>query len=223
MDTCLTETLVAHSLAYSFLSKAFYDAPDAEFIRMLADERLFDDWPLVNDDDSTRIGLELLQGFCAGWHDGQLASLKEDYAALFIGPDALLAPPWESVYRSVDHLIFEKQTLEVRAEYQQFGMEIPKLNVEPDDHLGLELRFIAHLANVGLNALSENQLNVLALVQDEIGVFYAEHLSQWSDECLSRIVQHAQTDYYRGVAFLTRGSLAHTATVFSKVAQEIRS
>lgn len=214
------EQLVAHHLAYSFLGKAFYEAPDAEFIDVLAQERLFDEWLLGSENDAARTGLDLLRSFCEQWDGTQLEALKQDYARLFIGPAALLAPPWESVYRSTDHLIFERQTLEVRHEFQRFGMPIPNLHVEPDDHLGLELRFIAYLCSMGISALEQDKAELLSQVEAEIQFFLQAHLLKWADLCLSRVIEHARTDYYRGVAYLAQGCLAQTAAAFGRQPQE---
>jgi len=213
MDNCWTETLLANHLAYSFLSKAFYEAPDAAFIGLLASESLFNDWMLDGGEDG-QTGLRLLRAVCDGWDDSQIAALKRDYERLFVGPDHLLAAPWESVYVSRDHLMFDTQTLDVRAVYQQFGMPIPNLHTEPDDHIGLELRFVAYLCSAGLNALEQGQSHLLRRFENTIHHFLVEHLLVWSDQFLANVIEHAQTDFYRGAAYLTRGCLRETARVF---------
>lgn len=220
MNTCWPEQLIAHQLAYSFLSKALYETPEAEFIDVLAEQALFHDWPLDSGTETTQRGLALLQAFCDQWDPAQLAALKQDYARLFIGPSALLAPPWESVYRSVERLIFEQQTLEVRQEYQRFGMPIPRLHVEPEDHIGLELRFIAYMCNAALNALDQDEVAQLRRIEGEIQSFLKQHTLQWADAFLDNVLQHAETDYYRGIAWLTRGALAETARLFEALPQE---
>ena len=44
-----------------------------------------------------------------------------DYNSLFIGPNSLPVPLWESVYLSSDHLMFGEETILVRAFYKDFG------------------------------------------------------------------------------------------------------
>lgn len=216
-NECWTEQLFAHQLAYSFLSKTLYEAPTSEFICLLAEQELLQDWPLEDDGDATRSGLALLQGYCDQWDESQLAALNEDYARLFGGAAALLAHPWESVYRSQDHLVFEEQTLQVRQSFQRYGMPIPKLHIEPDDHIGLELRFIAYLCSAGLNSLGQNQVEQFHQAQQGIQQFLREHLLQWANEFLDKVSEHARTGYYRGLASLTRGSLIYSARVFDAV------
>ncbi|MBK8137212.1 MAG: molecular chaperone TorD family protein [Chloroflexi bacterium] len=220
MNTHWAEQFIAHQLAYSFLSKALYEPPDPEFMSVLTGQELFADWPLDSSDVDTLTGLGLLRDFCRQWDESQTFALKQDYSRLFLGPSALLAPPWESVYRSPDHLMFEKQTLEVRHEFSRFGMRIPNLTTEPEDHIGLELRFIAYLCGAGLSAIERDDAKQFSIITQEIQHFLKEHLLQWADECLTRIIEHSQGDYYRGVAMLTRGTLAHTSRHFEVLLKE---
>lgn len=65
----------------------------------------------------------------------------------------VLAPPWGSVYMSEERLVFQKETLEVRNWYREFGLAAENLYREPDDHIALELGFLAHLAKLEYEAL----------------------------------------------------------------------
>ncbi len=206
------EMLIAHELAYGFLSKAFYEPPNKALLDILVADELFDAWPLETNQSEVETGLALLRGFCASWC-GDLEAVQHDYHNLFVGPGKLLAPPWESVYRSPDHLLFDNHTLQVRHEYRRFGMPIPHLYSEPEDHLGLELRFVAHLSQLGLAALDQNRPEVLDAVTGEISSFLNEHLLSWAPYCLNLVIEKATSDYYRGCAHLTLGCLAHTNEV----------
>jgi TorA maturation chaperone TorD len=210
------ENLIAHHLAFTFLSQVFYEQPTLEFLQSITrpEDALFEDWPLELDLSPVDSGLALLQQFAAGWHDDQLTALRRDYARLFVGPDKLLATPWESVYRSTEGIVFERQTLEVRAMYREFGMPIPHLGKEPDDHIGLELRFVAHLCAVGLDAIQQGSAAQLQTVLNGLERFFAEHLSQWADQCLVKVSTQAQTDYYRGAARLASACIAYSTGLF---------
>lgn len=206
-------TLTAFQLAYAFLSKVFYNEPQADFIDTLVDGDLFSDWPLGGGEQATAFGLTLLQGFRDAWSHDALPDLRWDYTRLFVGPGPILAPPWESVYRSRERLLFEPTTLDVRRAYARFGLQAPRLNQEPDDHLGLELAFMLHLCGLGVQA-AQAQDNValdtaLAAQRD----FLSQHLLQWAPECLTRVTEHAHSDYYRGVAHLALGTLARAAVL----------
>lgn len=207
----LAAPLMSHLLAYGFLNKVFYLSPEEPFIQALADDKLFDEWPLSADNEQTQIGLQLLQTFLDSWHSTQLADLQRDYARLFIGPDRLLAPPWESVYLSREHLLFEEQTLAVRNFYGRFNLQAPNLNSEPDDHIGLELAFMAHLCTLGLTAVAQNDVAAVETSLQALRDFLAQHLLRWAPQFCQKVIEQAQTDYFRGVGYLTLGCLQTAA------------
>jgi TorA maturation chaperone TorD len=206
------ETLIAQQLAYTFLGKVFYEPPTLELIQAIVSDDLFADWPFSGANAEEKAGLDQLRQFSVQWDNTQLDDLRRNHARLFVGPNRLLAPPWESVYRSSEHLLFERQTFEVRQQYQRFGMETRPSNVEPDDHIGLELRFMAHLNGLALFAMDKGDANLSIEAVEAIRLFLTEHLLQWSPEFLTLVTKSATTAYYRAIAQLTLGCLYHTNT-----------
>jgi TorA maturation chaperone TorD len=205
------DELVAYGLAYKFLGETFYTPPRPDLLEVIIRERLFELWPLPADSRCTQTGLDLLNTFTAQAEPEAAAHvLRRDYLVLFIGPGRVKAPPWESVYRSREHIMFERQTLEVRAFYAAFGLQAPKLNVEPDDHFGLELQFLAYLFSRGAEALSSQQPDEATQALHGAQAFLQEHILHWADEFLGRVAHHALSDYYRGIAYLTAGALQST-------------
>jgi TorA maturation chaperone TorD len=210
-DDNWAEILTGEALAFSFLNIAFHEKPNASFIDTLISEDVFAHWPLNAADEYTTRGLETLQDFSRAWQSGQLAALKKDYQQLFIGPHSLPAPPWESVYLSVEHLIFESQTTAVREFYGRYGLQVTNLYKEPDDHFGLEMAFLAHLCGLGLEAIRENNAEKLDTILAAQREFLEEHPLLWAPDFLHRVASHAQTPYYRGVAWLALGTLGAAA------------
>jgi TorA maturation chaperone TorD len=206
-----TEILTAEALVFGFLNKVFYEKPVGDFVNTLIAEDLFSQWPLSTEDEFTTSGLKILQSLTAGWKEVGIADLEKDYQYLFIGPGHLPAPPWESVYLSVERLVFERQTLEVRQFYARYGLQIPNLYKEPDDHFGLEVAFMAHLCTLGLASIQQENDEAL---ESHLGAqrdFLEEHLLLWAPEFLSQVIKHAQTNYYRGAAYLALGCLVEAA------------
>jgi TorA maturation chaperone TorD len=211
----VTETrLDAVAGACTFLSRLFLRRADDALLAAVADPDLVADWPL-DPDDATARGLELMHraAVTAGPHT--LAELTKDYEVLFVGPGHVLACPYESVYRSEEHLTFERETLAVRGFYARFGVQAPALNREPDDHIGLELDFIAHLCVLALDALDDGDAEMAAAVQAAVGVFLREHLLCWVVDCLDRVDAGATTPFYRGVGLLARGSVEQLRDAFA--------
>lgn len=209
------ENFVAHHLAYTFLSRVFYESPTLDFLQaiMTTQDDLFGDWPLASKHPQVRVGLTRLQA-CATEQAVNLKELKQDYTRLFVGPGELLAHPWESVYRNPERLIFDKHTHQVRTMYHRFGMTTPKPGREPEDHIGLEFAFVAHLCQQALVAIQWNQQQQLTELRHGLRSLFAEHLSQWAHEFLSRVIQYSDTAYYRGVAELATGCISHSTNVF---------
>ena len=198
-------------LVYRFLSRSFYEPPSQEWLTTLAAERLFEEWPFTSDEEHTTEGVGLLRGFCERLTPAIREELVWDFTRLFVGPGKMLAPPWESVYRSKTELTFQEATLQVREAYDRFGLHAPALHREPDDHIALELAFLAHLSDLAGEAVANEDAAQLARCHAAQKDFMETHLLGWAPACLELVLAHADTDYYRGVAHLTLGALAETA------------
>jgi TorA maturation chaperone TorD len=123
----------------------------------------------------------------------------------------VLAAPWESVHFGDNRLIFQERTLEVRAWYKRFDLESEKIHQEPDDHIGLEILFLSHLASLGVRALTEQDNNRAEELLNAQRKFMEEHLGAWSLSWCGLVEQHARTDFYKGLAYLTRGAVSELA------------
>lgn len=211
----LTETLTAEALAFSYFNRAFYEKPAAEFLNMQKSEALFSHWPLEIQDEFTTAGIKLMRDFMGDWEEALLEELARDYRRLFIGPGHIPAPPWESVYLSIEGLVYEEQTMAVRKFYARYGLQSPKRYTEPDDHFGLEMAFLAHLCTLGLAAIEAGDSDGLASHLDAMRDFLKEHLLLWAPAFLQRVIDHAQTAYYRGAAYLALGSIYHMAELLA--------
>ena len=207
--------LDSFAAAYGFLSRLFLAPADADLCARLAEPGLLDEWPLEAD-AATAEGLRMLGSAvgAGGAEPTAPTALARDYQALFVGPGPRLAPPDESGLRPVDRLLFDEPTLQVRATYRAFGLEAPRLNREPDDHLGLELNFLSHLCVRGLDALSQDDGPMLDSIFAAHSAFLTDHVLAWAPECLDLVAEHARTDFYRGVAALTRGALEQAKASF---------
>lgn len=206
----LSERLIATYLAYGFLGKAFFEKPTLELLEQLKQDDLFADWPLDCSNDAMKNGLETLQAFLQEWQAEDFDDVRRDFARLFIGPNRLPAPPWESVYCNEEGLIFDKETLQVRLLYRQFGMAVPTVRNEPDDHFGLEMMFIAHLCQVALEGIRSEQSYYTDLSLAAIDSFFRDHVCTWAYDFLADVAEAANTPYYRGLSLLASGTIAHT-------------
>lgn len=207
--TPLFENLHVLAAAFKLLGTALYHQPNQPFLATLREGRLLEEWPLQPDETDTARGLQLMRDALSGTEPPALVKeLHNDYKALFVGPEHVVAPPWESVYLSRDHLLFDVQTLQVRDAYARFGLQIPQMDREPDDHIGFELLFVSHLAELAAQALERGQADEAARCLSGARDFLDAHLNKWASLFVERLERHARTDYYRGLGRLVLGSLA---------------
>lgn len=155
-------------------------------------------------DEATQRGLTALESH----PHASLDELALDYQWLFVGPGMPRAVPYESVYLSKEHLLFEEQTFAVRDAYREFGLQAPRPNAEPDDHIALEFSFLAHLCVQALDALEAGDELLVDRCLAAEQAFLNDHLLTFGPQCLSAMEEKAETDFYRGVAALGLGVLA---------------
>lgn len=103
-----------------------------------------------------------------------LEKLEDEYTKFFIGPDKLIAPPWQSVYVSEDKTLFSKTTLDVRDKYAKYGLKIARYPNEADDHLAFELNFMLYLAAL----INEDDALKKTAIYDSLK-FLDENLLPW--------------------------------------------
>jgi len=207
--------LFGQTLVFGLLGKLLYVYPERAWLQSVLNENLFDEIPFGMENLTVVRGLKLLQSWYAACqardHDETLEDLRLDYTHLFVGPGNVLVPPCESVYFNNERLIFQEETLQVRHWYRRFGLESINLYKEPDDHAGLELAFLAHLAQLALEAIEQADEARLNEVLDAQKQFLIDHVGRWIPTWCDLITTHAQTDFYRGLAYVTKGALAQLA------------
>jgi TorA maturation chaperone TorD len=210
----LRADLMGEALLFGLLGKVLYGEPDREWLQSLIVEDVFGEAPFGVEQPEIQKGLELLGRWSAQNRNGifteEFEALKRDQLRLFIGLDRVLAPVWESVYFNENRLVFQQQTLQVREWFARFGLQIEKLNREPDDHIGLELSFVAHLSSRAVSLLADDPKSFNELMQAQRD-FLSEHLLRWGPAWAQLVVQHAETDFYLGIAHLTHGALLAAA------------
>ena len=218
----LVEWLQGRELVYSFLARVYQEGPNQETLAALVGEQFLEELATKSENEDLTAGCQQIQAELAAYREDLEAyhrELQEDYNHLFIGPGHLEAPPWESVYRSKEHLLFGEETLAVREFYRSCGLESKKKNLEPDDHLGLEMEFMAWLCREAATRVQGGRDSGEILKGQR--QFLQEHLEQWVPALTADIQRAARMDFFRGLARLTRGWLAVDAPEVEMVLAEI--
>nr|WP_240161882.1 molecular chaperone TorD family protein [Flaviflexus equikiangi] len=177
-------------------------SPDQETLDQL--NELLDEWPLEATGD-TQFGLDQIR---ASFEKGEtVAEIRRDHNLLYGVTAGAKVPPYESVHRNQDRLVFDTETLEVRAEYRKLGLQAPKLNQEPDDHIGLEFNFIAQSCLRSLDALDQGSTTDASRYYGIGAVFMTQHIMEWAPQMLETAAEAADTSFYSGIMYLSLGAI----------------
>jgi len=211
----MRSAVLGESLLFGLLGKILYLDLDQAWLETLIREDVFSEVPFGEGQTETGHGLELLQRWTKENQDGlelpQFKALQDDHLKLFVGLGKVIAPMWGSVYFSEKKLLFQEQTLQVREWYARYGLQAERLNSEPDDNIGLEMLFVAHLASMALHAIEQDDQRALEEALQAQREFLSEHLLRWGPVWAKIVKEHASTDFYRGIAHLTHGAFLAAA------------
>lgn len=196
------EQLDGVAAAFSVLGRFHREAPDEQTLTTFWE--LLDEWPLDGGEPVRRERAELALARESGETAGQI---RRDHAYLYGHTAVARVAPYESVHRGLEGLVFDDQTMEVRSAYRDLGLRAPRLNKEPDDHIGLEFDFIAQASLRALDCLDDGDHAGAQRDVDVGRTFLREHLERWAPEMLASVVAEARTHFMRGIAHLSLGAL----------------
>ena len=103
------------------------------------------------------------------------------------------ASPNESVWLTEENIIRQEPMFEVRAFYKRYGVEVENWRERSDDHLVIQLMFLAHLIG---NVSDGEPLNDAARFLDR-------HLLIWIKDFASGVAGRAEQRLYPGLALVT--------------------
>jgi TorA maturation chaperone TorD len=120
--------------------------------------------------------------------DGCVNALAADYAEVYLS-HGYRASPMESVWLDEDGLARQAPMFAVRGWYRRHGLEASDWARRSDDHLVLELQFLAHLMRKG--------------ALEEAARFMDEHLLRWVPRFAGRLCETGAPAFYAGLAAVT--------------------
>ena len=189
---------------YSLLARLFRIEVDAPLLRQLGEMG----FPTDCVEPELAEGYRMMAAWLRNHGSDPLTDLAVDYARIFLGAgvyEGAVASPYESVYTSTEGLIMQEARDQVLSAYRAKGLQCPEpLNI-PEDHIALELEFLAHLCRETLQACGDRtRLSNLLREQKE---FLEQHLGKWISAFCSDIEKCASTGFYRAVGKITLGFL----------------
>jgi len=122
-----------------------------------------------------------------------LDALAVEYAAIYL-TGAYGASPAESVWLDQDHIACQLPMFELREIYQAAGLAAENWRKRPDDHLVLQLQYIAHMLRRVASA--ESAAAALAQTMDA-------HLLRWLPDFAARVAARSALPFHAALAHLT--------------------
>ncbi|MEW6524869.1 MAG: molecular chaperone TorD family protein [Bacillota bacterium] len=130
--------------------------------------------------------LEAMAGISTGAVDKAREELQLEYARLFLTPGGLY--PYESMYLGKEGHLMDEPYEQVRRFYLEQGTAVAPGQLHPEDHLAVELGFLAHLWS-----------------QDQVEAYYRfcrQHVLAWVPRCMEDLKAKTRSGWYQALADL---------------------
>jgi TorA maturation chaperone TorD len=124
--------------------------------------------------------------------------MKVDHATLFVGPFALKAAPYGSIYLENGRRLMGDTTVAANDLYAEAGLQLTLK--EPADHIAIELEFMHYLTALAAEALAAGDEETTADLAMKQSRFLKEHLGAWVSPFCAAIAKEADTLYFRTLA-----------------------
>lgn len=89
--------------------------------------------------------------------------------------------------------------------YAEGGFELSEIDRVQPDFIGCELAFMLYLCSRECVAWEKNDRDAASKVQELERAFILDHLVRWVPRFCDELLDKAKLDFYRGMAFLTKG------------------
>lgn len=211
---------------YLLLSRTFSRELDADALKGMEEVSgsLLDAWELMEmpADPDVQTGKALLDAFFSELLRESLDTVVErlatQYAVLFLGVGPRTISPCESVHRSESGTLYQPTVFEVMRSYGEIGMAKDDEYHEPDDHIAVELMFMARLCEMMQEAGERGQaLHYLSLQQE----FLQQHLVLWVGRFSDELIAAAPAGFYRAMGYLLKGYVRIDSTLIGSMIRKL--
>ena len=201
---------------YGLLSRLYRVEIDQELLDELCGMR----FPASTGNKDADEGYRRIATYLSNLWENSLTDLAVDYVRCFIGNgmDAFSAAyPFESVYTSPKRLMMQEARDEVLAVYRSEGLDKLPSWKESEDHIALELEFMAVLGDrIVTAAEASDEAEVERLLSTQRN-FLEDHLASWAPLMTADLRRFAQCGLYQGLASLTDGFLQVEEEFFDEI------
>lgn len=210
------DIITNRKIFYNFLGRLYMVEVDDDLFKQLKKMNLPENTGYKEMDE----GYSLLKKYLRNHDPDPITDLAVDYARVFLGAgvyEGIVAHPYESVYTSPEHLIMQDARDEVLALYHSKGLDKSDSWDIPEDHIALEFAYMSYLCQETLDAIEkEDVTNVFKLLKEQ-KEFLEHHLLNWIPDFCKDIEKCSSTDFYNGIAKLTKGYLSMEKELLDKL------
>jgi TorA maturation chaperone TorD len=193
------------SKIYWLLSRFYLEQPDRPFIgelqEWLEQRPHEDDAVLIPEFDKLSHALHELRT------EDDILGLQKEFTRLFGGlrKETALPPPFESVFR--EGRLAGDVTVDVDHHYRLAGYGEIHPEAGPQDHLGVELRYMSLLCYDEHVAFEQGDVSKEAALREQQRTFLDRHLLKWAPDYCAKLAQEAHIAFYSAIAAMTAYSL----------------
>jgi putative dimethyl sulfoxide reductase chaperone len=212
-------TIVAHRRTmYAWLARIYRHEIDQAFLDALG--RM--DLTVGTGVAALDTGYQILSHFVSHRNEQTLTDLAVDFARIFVGVrKSASAFPYESVYTSPDRLIMQDARDRAVRFYRGEGVKCTEDLIEPEDHIGFELEFMALLCQRTEEALARHEKGSAAKHLRRQFEFLERHLLRWVPDFCRDVERVAQSDFYKASAEVTNGFIQVDYTMLRELIHEL--
>ncbi len=210
------ELAQTRSKNYWFLAQFFLQRPDAQFIAGL--QQAFEGIAPDTDDATMQQLIHATDELAM--RDDSIA-IEKEYTRLLRGLEEGYGPPphYESVYR--ENRLVGDTTADVIRCYQQAGFGDIDPDAGPQDHIGVELKFMSLLC---LQEYQAWQNHDAALAYEKMQLqqsFLQQHLMAWMPDFCQQLIEQSQHDFYTAIGRLTLDALSPEMELLDELSREL--
>ena len=187
------------SSIYGFLAGVYRQELTSELLQHMKDHRF--------QEILSTLGIELSNGFFKKPEKELLENLAVDYAYLFIGPGKHISPH-ESVHHQKEGVqsgqLWGELTAQVKNIIESSGLEYESEYTGLPDHISVELEYMQHVVEREAQAWEEDDDQTALLCLKNEKQFVDEHLFGWVPDFCEKVIEAAESPFYKEMARLTR-------------------
>ena len=188
-----------------------------EIDRALLDHMAGMRFPAECEDEDLAAGYRIMEEYLRQPGANPLADLAADCKRIFQGagnPKAEVAYPLESAYTS------PQARAHMQSIFKAKGMENSNAQNLPEDHISIELEFMAYLCTEMQECLAAENLPWVSASTAEQKEFLVRHLLNWVPAFCAEVQKCAGTQFYKAVAKITSGFLRMEKAIVEDLIEE---